>query len=346
MGLLTRLSVDDERWLDFVSSRSEATPFHHPAWTRTITDTYGLVGFALALVDDAGELVAGLPFVERRRPLRARTWVSLPYTDHCAPLGSGADASGFLAAVENERRARGVGGLEVRSEARGCASLREAPCGFVHVLTLTDYRSADDLYAGLSKSRVHRSVRRARDAGVEVRVSADKDDLTSVFYRLHLLTRRRQGVPIQPRRFFEHLWNRMVARGLASTYVAEIGEQPVAAAVFLRWNGTTVYKFGASDPARLDARPNHALFWAAIEASFGDGARSLDFGRSDADNEGLRAFKEQWGAIGRPLVYSSTDGQPRRAGLGWVAPASRAVIRFSPPWVCRLAGERLYRFVS
>jgi CelD/BcsL family acetyltransferase involved in cellulose biosynthesis len=119
---------------------------------------------------------------------------------------------------------------------------------------------------------------------------------------------------------------------------------PLAAAVFLRWNRTLVYKFGASDPARLDLRPNHALFWRAVEAAFEDGDSRVDFGRTDADNAGLRAFKSQWGAEETPLVYATSDTAPTARTL---APRlSRRVIQVAPSWVCRVLGERLYRYAS
>jgi CelD/BcsL family acetyltransferase involved in cellulose biosynthesis len=79
------VSPDDPRWLAFLSASPGATPFHHPAWARTISATYGLRPFAVVLT--AGDKVlAGLPAIETRSLLRTRRWVSLPFTDACGPL--------------------------------------------------------------------------------------------------------------------------------------------------------------------------------------------------------------------------------------------------------------------
>ena len=124
------------------------------------------------------------------------------------------------------------------------------------------------------------------------------------------------------------------------------GGAPLAGALFLHWNGTTIYKFGASDPEGLPLRPNHALFWTAIQESCARSDRHFDFGRTDLDNLGLRRFKAGWGGVERPLVYSSlapgaAEGQESRA-----ARAVAVVIRRGPPWVGRALGATLYRYAG
>jgi lipid II:glycine glycyltransferase (peptidoglycan interpeptide bridge formation enzyme) len=96
---------------------------------------------------------------------------------------------------------------------------------------------------------------------------AESDADIQTFYDLHLATRRRQGTPVQPRKFFTQIRNSLIDQGLASILLAEVEGRAVAAALFLTWNGVTVYKFGASDPAAWPRRPNHALFWTAIRES-------------------------------------------------------------------------------
>jgi lipid II:glycine glycyltransferase (peptidoglycan interpeptide bridge formation enzyme) len=216
--------------------------------------------------------------------------------------------------------------------------------GLAHVLALGP--RSEDVFATFSKSQVQRNVARAERDGVDVRVAERAGDLLETFYRLHLLTRRRQGVPIQPRRFFSLLWDRMLGQGLGRLFIAELDRNAVAAAVFLEWNGMVVYKFGASDPQSWGSRPNHALFWEAIRRACAEGMSELDFGRTDLGNEGLRAFKASWGTDERELVYTNLgkESGPRTSGRpGTLLAAS---IRRSPPWVCRVLGERLYRYAG
>ena len=135
-----------------------------------------------------------------------------------------------------------------------------------------------------------------------------REDLCETFVSLHLRTRRRQGLPIQPRSFFERLWEEMIEPGHGFVQIAQVDEVPAAAAVFLHGGTTVTYKYGASAPEHLSRRPNHLVFWEAIRWACLNGYETLDFGRSDADNQGLRAFKSGWGTVETELAYSTLGG--------------------------------------
>ena len=258
------------------------------------------------------------------------------------PLVEGTDVTSLVEALDRERRAAGIERVEVRAELTGQrvhASVR----GVVHELALT--AEPEQLFTRFNRSQVQRNITRARREGVHVRLGDRAADLTDVFYRLHLATRRRQGVPVQPRRFFSLLWEQMLAPGHGFVLTASIGGDPAAAAVFLSWGSTLTYKFGASDHRLWRHRPNHLLFWEAIRIGHERGLAKLDFGRTDLENTGLRSFKSGWGALESDLVYSSL-GAPPSESSGLVGRALAATIRHSPTWVCRVIGERLYRYAA
>jgi CelD/BcsL family acetyltransferase involved in cellulose biosynthesis len=166
-----------------------------------------------------------------------------------------------------------------------------------------------------------------------------------VFFGLHLRTRRRQGVPVQPRGFFSALWRRIIEPELGFVLLAYDGANAVAGAVFLAWNQTVVYKFGASQPEALGLRPNHLVFWEAIRWAAESGYRRFDFGRTDAGHTSLQEFKRRWGGEERQLLYAvagrAPRTEPRRSGQ-LLAP----VIRHSPLWLCRFVGSALYRYAA
>jgi CelD/BcsL family acetyltransferase involved in cellulose biosynthesis len=334
------LDLDDARWLAFVESRPEATPFHHPAWAGLLGECYGLRCSALVAVDGAGRITAGVPVLEARGPGRARL-VSLPFSDGVTPLGDPVAAADLLARLA--RPTRSGAGIEVRAKV-DVAGFQQQVAGYRHLLSLDG--DLDSTFARFHHSDAQRNVRRAEREGVVVREATQASDLLDVFYALHLETRRRQGVPIQPRRFFALLWDRMLSRGLGKVLVAEVDGKPAAAAVFLAWNGTVVYKFGASDRSLLRHRPNHAIFWHAIQWASESGYRVLDFGRTDLDNEGLRRFKRAWGPVEEPLVYSTCGTRQAAAAEGLGRRALAAVIKRSPPSVCKFLGETLYRYAG
>jgi len=168
------------------------------------------------------------------------------------------------------------------------------------------------------------------------------------FYRLHLRTRRRFGVPVQPRRFFRMFWESMIRTGLGSVFIAEASARPVAAEVLLSWNGTAISKYSASDERAWPLRANNLITWHLIKTACEQGSRWFDFGRTDAGNEGLRAFKRSWGAAEEPLVYGTlgVTPEPVPAMDGMAGHLLASVIRHGPPVLCRAAGEALYRYAA
>jgi CelD/BcsL family acetyltransferase involved in cellulose biosynthesis len=332
------VSIAEPAWRDFALSHPSALPYHHPAWTDTIVDTYGFDPFAFVVRSSGSEVVGGVPFVTLGGGLRRKRWVALPFTDACPPLTTpelSKEELGALVADAGERA--GVNAIEVR----GALDLPGAQIerGVVHQLALSD---PDELFSGF-ESQVRRNIRKADRSGLTLRVAEREEDLTDVYFALHADTRRRLGVPTQPRRFFAAVWRRMLAAGLGFAFLVYHEQEPIAGAVFLEWNGVVVYKFGASDARHWALRPNNLIFWEAIKRAHGQGARVLDFGRSDLEDEGLRAFKRSWGAVEEPLFYTML-GRPAESSSGSAERLLKPLLRRSPVWVGRGLGELFYRF--
>jgi CelD/BcsL family acetyltransferase involved in cellulose biosynthesis len=332
------LPITDPRWTDLVEHEPEGVAFHTPAWAEVLTESHGLTPFVLARIGAGGKLLAGMPVVEVHA-LGKRRWVSLPLSDVCPPLGDAHEVEAAIAALSEEMRVQGVDGVEIRSGISSPAAHRTVR-GIRHVLELVP--DADNLLPTFSRSQVRRNIARAQREGVVVRRADRRDDLLEIFLRLHELTRRRHGLFVQPRRFFECLWEQMIAPGHGFVLIAMVGESPAAAAVFLLGGRTVTYQYGASDPQFWSSRANHLLFWESIRWSSEHQYRLLDFGRSDVDNHGLRAFKSGWGTEESELVYSVLGTRPIRppeALVGAIGP----LIRHSPLWANRLFGRVLYR---
>jgi CelD/BcsL family acetyltransferase involved in cellulose biosynthesis len=309
-----------------------------------IASTYGYRAFVVAVQGHRSPCVtAGAPMVEVSTPLGRRRWVSLPFTDVCPPIARDDESMALLTGeVVRLGRARGVAEIELRA-AVAAPPPHPHPVGVIHRLPLGGDVSA--VSGRFTHAQVARNVRRAEREGVTVRHGTTDADM-DIFYVLHCRTRRRQGVPVQPRRFFQHLTREVLAEGLGFVSIASTPKTPIAAAVFLAWNGTCVYKYGASDPDHLRFRPNHLVFWDAIRWACDHGYHTLDFGRTDLSNHGLREFKSSWGAEESPLTYTTVRGKAPGPAHGRLTAAVRPVIQHAPPWVCRALGEVLYRYAA
>ena len=340
---LDRLPIDAECWQEYVSRSPDATPFHLPAWARTVSDAYRYRASVLVVRDAIGSVRGGLPLVCVSHLGRQPRWVALPFTDRCAPLlDPDVAAADFVRLLEAARIVERPARIEVRAELTGSAA-SVVGRAYYHRLDLRPGPAA--VRAGFHPSQVRRNIVRARKGGVTVLRGRTEADLTRTFYRLHTLTRRRLGVPVQPRHYFSVLWSHMLQPGHGFLLTAVVDDRPAASAVFLAHGGNVVYKYGASDPALRHTRANHLLFDQAIEYAGSHGFRTFDFGRTDLADESLRTFKARWGAE-ESVEGCSVLGQGRDGGTQQVPSFARTVLRIAPPQLARWTGEALYRWTA
>ena len=343
-GEIRIIDPADERWLTFLRAHPEATVYHHPAWSRNLASVYGWRPFVVTACDAGGAIAAGLPMMDVRSFPTGRRWVSLPYTDNCAPLYADEQSLGVLyRGLVDKCREERVPRLELRSACAGHPLLKPAAQYALHVLPL----EADSARVAAHFERVHKqNIRTAEKHGVSIRCGCDLQAMRE-FYALQVETRRRHGVPAQPWRYFEQLASTLMAQGLGSLLLAYQGEQCLAGLLLLHWQHTVICKYAASREDSLPLRPNNLLFWHAIHWGCENGYRALDMGRTDLENSGLRRFKCGWGAAETMLTYQVLSRAPvAAAGQPSVPAIVQSVIRRSPPAVCRLLGEWLYRYAG
>jgi len=333
--------IDDPAWLELLERSRGAEIFHHPRWLALLRDQYGYAVHACCIAD--GErLVAGVPIAKIESRLTGSRLVALPFSDICSLVvadDADGDAPTALAtALADERRRTGLE-LTIHAEVAGVPDAYVGQ-GFVrHLLPL----AADpaEVERSYSKSQIKRGIKKAQREGL---VSERRTDVAAldVFYGLHMPTRKKLGVPTQPKRFIRR-FAKLFDAGLGFVQIVNDGSRPIAAAVFLTYNGTITYKYGASDVDALGKRPNNLLFSDVIGWACREGFHTLDFGRTDLDNEGLRAFKRNWGASEIELAYTYLTDEPPSLEVPLRNRIMTATIQRSPAGVSRLVGETLYR---
>jgi hypothetical protein len=335
------LDPTDERWIAFVDSAPTANIFHHPAWINLIAECYGFRPFVIVISDENGEINAGLPIMEINSSLTGRRWVSLPFTDHCHPLYKDDTPQlklfEFLSYLQIENN---IPRIELRSAIPYDVQVHKDNSQVLHLLRL----SADtkSVYRTFHRTRTRYSIAKAERAGVRVQWAENMRDL-DIFYDLQMKTRHRLGVPVQPKRYFELLWRRIIETDLGFILLAYKDSVPISGGVFLIYKFTLVAKYGASDRSFFKYSPNHALYWSSIRWGCEHGYNTFDWGRSAVNNIGLRNFKNGWGAQESDLTYSVFSDNPPNHIIDRLSGAMGSFIRHSPRWVCRLTGELLYK---
>lgn len=339
-------SVIDPRsqpeWDVFVRTRQDATVFHTSAWCRVLTDTYGYRPAYVVSRDEAGAITGGVPLMLVDSWLTSRRLVGLPFSDVCHPLLPTEGAEELLIAAREQAEPLKAASVELRGPSHAAMPEVGFSNGTVFYQHIIELDAAMDSRV---QSSARRAIRKAQNEGVTVRESVTEKDMRR-FYELMLLTRRKHGLLPQPWRFFQNIQRHLMENEMGRLLLAEHGGKVIAGDLLLRFGDQLVYKFNASDPRNLSVRPNNLLLWQAMQLGREQGCRTLDLGRCEEDNEGLRRFKLLWGSREEQLPYyhyPEGEGSSSLLASRAARTALQLFVRFSPGPVLQAAGSVLYR---
>jgi len=331
-------------WDSLVAAHPQASIFHGTGWARVLRQTYGHTPVYICRFEGQ-HLAELLPIMEVSSRWTGRRGVSLPFTDFCPALKArDQDGRALYEAAMDSGRQRRWKYLECRSFNDGWAGASPSLAFYGHVIDLA--AGVDALLRRLD-SAVRRGIRKAEAAGLQVDFS-NSSEAMQTFYALHCRTRRRHGLPPQPFRFFENIQRYILDAGQGFVATARLKDQPLAAAVFFSHGRRALYKFGASDHAFQQLRPNNLMMWAAMRHCAMRGVSALHLGRTSLSNEGLRRFKISLGALEETVQYCRYDFSSERFVRdidrveGWF---NRVFARLPLPML-RLSGAVLYPHLS
>lgn len=333
--------LEHPAWDDEVARWPEASVFHSLGWARVLADSYGCRPL-YPVCREGDQLRAVLPLMEVRGWLHGRRGVSLPFSDFCGAL---VDEPGHLPALMGAAHQLAVQHGWRSMEFRGTVDAERAPepelSFHTHEL---DLQGSEERQWARCRPEVQRAIRKARAAGLEVRIRADDESLGD-FYFLQTLTRRRHGLPPQPRSFFRALQQQLLKPGGGMIVTARQEGRAVAAALFLRFGARALFKYGACDLAAQAARPNDLVMWEGIRWCREVGCRSLSLGKTRLEQDGLRRFKLGWGAAEDRLDYYRYEMRTESfvKGSDPVAGWHNRVFRVLPVPLLQWAGRVLYR---
>jgi len=293
----------DPEWDQLVLSHPGASFFHSAAWARVLSKSYGHKPFYLCF-SHGGRPGALVPVMEVKSAFTGRRGVCLPFGDSCAPLLFNGCEPGLvttkLSELALERRWKH---FEIRDGNWFDLAVDPAVEYLGHTLDLR--QGAEGLFAGFSSS-VRRAIRKAEESELRVEVARSCESVTE-FYRLHVQTRRRHGLPPQPLSFFHNIFEEVIRKGSGFVVRASLESRCVAAAIFFQFGRGAIYKFGASEAAAQAFRGNNLVMWQGIRFLAQNGCEFLHFGRTSLADAGLRRFKLGWGTTEELIRYFQWD---------------------------------------
>jgi CelD/BcsL family acetyltransferase involved in cellulose biosynthesis len=342
--------LEDSRWNAFVQAHPESSVFHSAEWLSALHKTYGFEPLALSTFSSQGTLQSALLFCIIASPLTGRRLVSLPFSDHCAPLVTGSqDLGQLMTAMREEMAARRFRYAEIRPthDLTGRRGNRTSYTYRWHWLDLTG--STEEIAHRFHKDCVMRKIRRAEREKLSYRRGAAYE-LIPEFWELFVATRKRLQSPPQPISWFRNLMSSF--GGAAALHVAAKDGVPVAAILTIRHKDTLVYKYGCSDVRFQNLGGTQFLFWHAIQEAKEQGLHTFDLGRSNYSDQGLIRFKDRWGAESADLIYYRFTAKANsRAGYGEdhesvPSQVCRRLLSYLPDRLFSTAGALLYRHIA
>ena len=302
-------SSQDQLWEEFLTNQKNAEIYHHPLWLRTLeNETKNEV--TRIVCKDKNDNICGVFPIQSTRGLpfgigggsSLKLFSSLPRTPIGGPV------------YENDL----VRDLLIKASVK----LRDKyPESFIQIKTAQDlsvtnsvllekyfwrrsYRkslpsSESELRFGNSRnhSSIMRAVNKSLKSSLTVR-DADSVKELRYWYNLYLSTMRTNFVPPRSFSFFKDLWELLAPRGLmrlALTIKENTGTSKIIAGnVYLMYNGTMHYAYGASARDDFELRPNDLLHWSAIKQAIGYGYKYYEMGEVQKNHVGLEQYKNKW----------------------------------------------------
>uniref|UniRef100_A0A7V3JAN7 GNAT family N-acetyltransferase n=1 Tax=candidate division CPR3 bacterium TaxID=2268181 RepID=A0A7V3JAN7_UNCC3 len=340
----------DERWDQFVESHPYGWVCHLSGWKRALEAAFPhMRGHYLALVDDSGEIQAGLPLFEVRSPITGNRLVSIPFATLCDPLVQTRVQWDILLekAKELAKRTK-VAWMEIRAY-RNTAFLNDSNLTPYmrfknHYLLLN--KPTEELFRSFHPSTVRYMIKKASKLPCEIK-EADIEEEVQSFYRLYTITRKRLGLPPQPLRFF-FLWRELGAENI-KFLLALLSGKPIAALMLLVFKERASWEaVGLVDEARSSGI-GYLLVWEAIKKAHIEGKKIFDFGRTTVENQGLMAFKSRWGTqvMDLPQFYWPEKRPTQRERLmdHWESRMRKICSKFPTP-IFRALGSLCYKHMG
>lgn len=296
----------DVRWNSFVQSHPYGNIYQHSCWMKVLTLTYEHTKpLCFVLEDQSGDIRAAIPCFIVRSKLTGTRIVSLPFSSYCDPLVyDKKDLIKLLDCIIKEVENNTASYYELRAfksqDLIDGNRLTSHNYQKNHVLDIKE--GFETVKRAFHKNCIVRSVKKAVKSSVKIREGCLEQDLKQ-FYYIHAITRRRQGLPIQPYKFFRNMWEVLYPRGYFTLLLAELDGKAIAGIVLFKFKDIVSFEHGASIPKYLAVRPNHLLLWTGIEMACSEGYHYFDFGKTLPENKGLLDFKRRWGAKMYDLPY-------------------------------------------
>ena len=343
----------DPRWDKFVENHPHGWICHLSGWKKVLEKSFGqMQGYYPALVDEAGTIEAALPVFAVRSYLLGNRLVSIPYATLCDPLVETTDQmEKLIQALLDLAKKLHIKKSEIRTFQSGMCSTDERFWNqniYKHHYILLD-KEPEKLKSSFDRTNVRQRISRAQKSDIVVEKAEHASEVAD-FFKLHIMTRKKLGLPPQPYKFYKLLWETFSPSKQLTLLFAKKDHQILAGLILLKFKDRVSAEFLGSNEEFMSLSPNHLLFWEAIQSAYNEGYKIFDFGRTTVTNESLMNFKKRWATsiVDLPQYY-----YPKHAYEEYKGPEEtlayklirKSVIKM-PDKACLLLSKFLYRHLG
>lgn len=273
-----RLVEDPAEWGDVVATTLRGGLLQSYEWG----EFKALLGWRpiRVLLEEGSRPLAGAQLLLRRSPLGAVAYVPR------GPLADPTDravVNQLWAALHREARRAGAFFLKVEPDWPHSSALATAMVryGFRSgasvqprsTIVVDLAATPEELYARLSR-RARYNVRLAERHGLRCREGGDAD--LPQFYRLLVATACRGRFYVHPEGYYRELWRRFSATGAAHLLLVSLGQEALAATMFLTASGVAYQLYSGSSADQRRLKPNDLLQWQALLRARAVGCHAYD----------------------------------------------------------------------
>lgn len=289
-------------WDDLVDRSVHGTIFHFSWWLQTTSDSFMI----LAIRDDRGTMIAGMPI-----PYERRSGLRLMHSPDLTPyLGPVFDLTGIDNICDRLHFMRSHGevlGRHIKSfDSIRYVAGASAPdlqgflwAGFrVHLAYTFRFPASltpTQITEGMTRTHLQKLAKAQR---AKLKVTRDENMEDLIF--LNGKTFEKQGLrPAHSPEFIKRLWDVAHSRGKARLYVAQTDSgQPVAGLLTVNDKRTTYQIVSGVNPEFREIPGAYLVLWNALQDTLLAG-RDFDFEGSGL--RGVECFYRRWGATAVPV---------------------------------------------
>jgi len=332
---------------DYFSSKEGANIYHLRHWKNILVTTYKFTPHYIIAVDN-NHIQGFLPLFKIRNLLGQKKLISLPYS-HFVPILYDSDEACRELLISAESIAQRIKAekILIKSSLKGSRPKWEKFSE--NYLSLLDLRKDINQIKSNIKNSTRRNIKKAEKENVNIKIGCDIKDYRD-FYELMVDTRKRQGSPPYPRKFFEALYGSFDSEKMC-LFQAFRNERLLGGIIMFYYGDRAIYAYGASvsDKSLMRSRPNELLFWKAILDAWEKGYSIFDFGITPFYNTTLLHFKSRWGVNTYKIFFTYFPNSPLKKKplinreSGYYRMASK-ILEQTPRPMIKILGPQLLKY--